>query len=66
MPVFSVGDEEEAKQLIVLCCPRTTDGKAYFARELAAEQTLENLAKFSDKLDAGHEIIKKRGKCRCK
>ncbi len=65
LPVYSVGDDEEAQALITLCCPRTYDGQ-YYARELANEQTLENLKKFSDKLHEGHAWLKKAGKCRCK
>lgn len=65
LPVYSVGDEEEARALIRLCCPMTLDGK-YYARELAVEQTLENLEAFSQKLDAGHKLLKKAGTCRCK
>jgi hypothetical protein len=49
MPVFSVDTEEEAKALIVTACPLNYDGE-YFSRELAQEQTLENLQAFSDKL----------------
>jgi len=47
--VFSVDTEEEAKQLIAATCPRDLEGN-YYARELAQEQTLENLQLFSDKL----------------
>lgn len=39
LPVFSVGDEEEARALIVAACPTNTAGQ-YIARELAEEQTL--------------------------
>jgi hypothetical protein len=49
LPVFSVETEQEAEYLIVIACPRDTEGEHY-ARELAQEQTLENLVKFSDKL----------------
>lgn len=49
LPVFSVDTEEEAKMLIVMACPRDAVGNHY-ARELAEEQTLENLAAFSDRL----------------
>lgn len=49
LPVFSCDTEEEAKSLIVLTCPRGSDGN-YYARELVEKQTLENLVKFSDKL----------------
>jgi len=63
--VYSVGDEEEAKALISLCCPRDLAG-TFYARELAHEQTLENLEKFSDKLHDGHARLVERGLCRCK
>jgi hypothetical protein len=49
LPVFSVDTEKEAEALIVMACPRDDQG-AYYARELAGEQTLENLVAFSDKL----------------
>jgi hypothetical protein len=63
--VFSVDTEEEAEKLIRLCCPTDVDGN-YFARELAEEQTLENLQAFSDKLARGHELLVKAGRCSCK
>ncbi len=47
--MFSTNTEEEAKDLIILTCPLGHDGH-YYARELAAEQTLENLQLFSDRL----------------
>jgi hypothetical protein len=56
--VFSVDTEEEAEDLIVLCCPMGSDGQ-YYARELAAEQTLENLQRFSDRLAAGYAFMKR-------
>ena len=56
LPVFSVDTEEEAKQLIVLTCPTDHNG-VHFARELAEEQTLENLQKFSDKLATGWRLM---------
>jgi len=59
LPVFSVDTEDEARELITLCCPLDHAGKPY-ARELAREQTLENLERFSDKLAQGYEIMKKR------
>ena len=43
------GGGREAKALIVTACPLNYDGE-YFSRELAQEQTLENLQAFSDKL----------------
>ena len=42
--------------LIVMTCPRGTDGH-YYARELIAEQTLENLQLFSDKLAKAYERL---------
>jgi hypothetical protein len=63
LPVFSVDTEEEAEQLIVLCCPRDDQGN-YYARELAAEQTLENLRLFGDKLARGYQMLKEAAKRR--
>lgn len=65
LPVYSVGTEKEAKDLIVLCCNTNLAGE-YIARELAMEQTLENLKAFGDRLDRGHELLKKKGRCTCK
>jgi hypothetical protein len=62
--VYAVADEEEAKALIVLCCGTNLRGE-YVADELVHEQTLENLERFSDRLDRGHELMKKNGQCRC-
>lgn len=50
LPIFSVNTEEEAKALLVLACPMTDDGRAYFAPELRMEQTLPNLYAFGDRL----------------
>lgn len=47
--MFGVATEKEAEMLVIMACPKDTEGKHY-ARELAAEQTLENLVAFSDKL----------------
>ena len=58
--MFSVNTEEEAKRLIVLTCPMNVDGQ-YYARELAEEQTLENLQAFSDKLVKAYDYMM-RGK----
>lgn len=49
LPVFGVQTEEEAEMLIVMACPTDIAGNK-FARELAEEQTLENLVAFSDRL----------------
>lgn len=58
LPVFSTNTEQEAHDLIVLCCPMGYDGK-YYARELAEEQTLENLQKFSDTLARAWKAMKR-------
>lgn len=55
LPVFSVDTEQEAIDLIVLTCPLDLAGH-YYARELAEEQTLENLQRFSDRLAAGYAL----------
>ena len=59
LPVFSTDTEEEAKNLIVMTCPMGRDGQ-YYARELAEEQTLENLQKFSDRLQRAWEFVQAR------
>lgn len=56
LPVWSCDTEEEAKSLIVATCPRGPNGK-FYARELAAEQTLENLGAFSRKLKMVSEVM---------
>jgi len=56
LPVFSTRTAEEAKHLIVLACPTNFDGE-YYAKELAQEQTLENLVKFSDRLQYCWDIM---------
>jgi hypothetical protein len=61
LPVFSTNTEEEARQLLVMCCPRGLDGH-FYARELAEEQTLENLQRFSDRLQVGWERLQKAKK----
>ena len=60
LPVFSTNTEQEAHSLIVMCCPMDLDGH-YYARELAGEgqQTLENLQKFSDRLAAAWQRLKR-------
>lgn len=47
--MFSADTEEEAKTLITMACPTDIAGNPY-ARELAQEQTMENLVAFSDRL----------------
>lgn len=64
LPVYSVGDEEEADRLLIMTCPTNLRGE-YIAPELAREQTLENLQAFSDRLHEAHDVLVKNGWCRC-
>lgn len=64
LPVFSVDTEDEAKKLLVLTCPRNAE-MDFFARELVAEQTLDNLATFSDRLQKSHDLLATNGNCEC-
>ena len=64
LPVFSVDTEEEANTLIVLACKRSNEN-TYYARELAQDQTLENLVTFSDHLQKAHGFLKEKGCCTC-
>lgn len=50
LPVFSVATEEDARLLIGAACNFDHESGEYFARELAQEQTLENLYAFSVRL----------------
>ena len=63
--MYSVGTEKEAKDLITLCCGTNLIGE-HIARELVMEQSLENLKAFGDRLDKGHELLKKKGACTCR
>lgn len=63
LPVFSTDTEEEARDLIVMTCPMGGDGH-YYARELAQEQTLENLQRFSDRLAAGWKLMQQNRRAR--
>jgi hypothetical protein len=56
LPVFSTCCEDRAKALIVLACETNLHGE-YIARELALEQTLENLEAFSERLDQAHDRL---------
>jgi len=64
LTVYSVRTEEEARQLLTLACPINMKGE-FVARELAREQTLENLAAFSIRLDEAHDMLVKTGGCEC-
>lgn len=57
--MFSTDTEEEARSLIVLTCP-VDGGGNHYARELAQEQTLDNLQRFSDKLAAAWQMMQRR------
>ncbi len=58
--MFTVNNEEEAKLLVNLACPKNYDNQ-HFAPELAEEQTLENLYAFGDRLnDIYQKILKRR------
>lgn len=65
LPVFSVDTEEEAKALVVMTCPTDAAG-TYYARELAQEQTLENLYAFGEKVGKAHDLMVKHGNCTCR
>jgi len=58
LPVFSVDTVAEARRLITLACPMDDSGN-YYARELAEEQTLDNLQKFGDKLALAYAHMKR-------
>lgn len=65
MPVFSVGDEKEARELLTLACSTNLRGE-YVAEELVMEQTLDNLDRFSDRLQLLHDkYLVPHGRCRC-
>lgn len=65
LPVFSVADEEEARELLVMACP-TNLRREFVAVELAEEQTLENLYAFGDRLRGLHDkYLVPEGRCRC-
>ncbi len=59
LPVMSVDTEEEAKSLLTLACQTNYEGE-HIARELVADQTMENLSAFGQRLDdLYHQYIKK-------
>lgn len=64
LPVFAVADEKEAQDLITLSCP-TNMHRQHYSPELAEEQTLENLDRFSERLIRAHNLMKTKGQCRC-
>ncbi len=62
LPVFSVGSEEEARKLLVLSC-QTNIQNEFIAKELAEEQTVENLFAFGDRLKMMHDKYLKNCTC---
>jgi hypothetical protein len=59
LPVYSTDTEEEAKSLLTLACERNLNGE-FIARELAAEQTIDNLFAFGHRLAEAHKLMKRR------
>jgi hypothetical protein len=64
LQVFSVADEREARDLLIQACGRTAKGE-FYAEELAREQTIPNLRRFSHRLAVHHDLLKASGQCRC-
>lgn len=61
LPVYSVDTEEEARRLLVLSCSTNLEGE-FVARELVAEQTIDHLLSFGDRLAKMHKLLQtKRG-----
>jgi len=58
LPVYSVDTEEEARQLLVMACSTNVNGE-FIARELAHEQTLENLYAFGNRLATTHSMMRR-------
>lgn len=61
--MMSVNTEEEARDLLVMACPRNVNGE-FIARELVEEQTLENLEKFGLKLEEYYKLMMKNRKAK--
>lgn len=59
-----MGTEAEAEHLVVMTCPLDYEGH-YYARELAREQTLDNLAAFGERLHQAHALLEGIGSCEC-
>ena len=56
LPVFAVDTEEDARDLLVASCATNLKGE-FVAQELLYEQTLENLDRFSERLQTTWERI---------
>jgi hypothetical protein len=59
LPVFSCDTKKEAHDLIVATCSRDLDGN-YYSEELAKDQSLETLERFSQKLERVYALMKER------
>lgn len=57
LPVYSCDTREDAENLLTLACDTNAAGE-WVARELAEEQTIENLMKFSDRLARLDAVMK--------
>ena len=60
--MYSVDTEREAKDLLTFACGTVPDGPLkgeFYARELAAEQTIQNLMAFGRRLAAAHAALRK-------
>ena len=64
LPVFSVDTEAEAEKLVSLVANHTYRDEP-FARELAAEQTLDNLWDFAQRVMKAHTFLAEREQCEC-
>lgn len=61
LPIYSVDSAVEARDLLIAACETNLDGE-FVARELAQEQTLENLYAFGRRLADVHDRIKQRAR----
>lgn len=59
LPVYSVDTDEEAEELLREACPLNRNGE-FVAPELAAEQTLDNLFAFGERLEKIHKRLTKK------
>ena len=56
LQVFSVHTEQQAERLLVASCERNLNGQ-FVARELATEQTIDNLFMFGERLRKMAKLI---------
>ena len=66
LAVYSVDTEEEAERLLEAACElvfiRGENTTGYIAKELEAEQTLDNLRKFGERLELAHQRMRQTQK----